>query len=110
MRTVTVIFNDLGELPRAKYAALPAPVYRVAFNDDEVRPRAVTRIWPGTRPGMRMWKSIAITCPEARAAIAAALAQIATPAPIKPRDPAAADKPYAALERLARIQPHKETA
>ena len=108
MRTVTVIFNDLGELPRAKYAALPAPVYRVAFDGDAGRPRAVTRIWPGTRK----WKGIAITSPEARAAIAAALAQIATPAPasIKPRDPAAADKPYAALERLARIQPQKETA
>ena len=106
MRTVTVILNDLGDLPRAKYAALPAPVYRVAFNDGAGRPRAVTRIWPGTRK----WKGIAITSPEARAAIAAALAQIATPAPIKPRDPAAEDKPYAALERLARIQPQKETA
>ena len=107
MRTLTVTLNDLGELPRAKYAALPALVYRVAFRDDSDRAMSVMRLRPG-----KSAKAQAITCPEARAAIAAALAQIATPAPasIKPRDPAAADKPYSALERLARIQPQKELA
>ena len=97
MRTIEVELKHAGTLYRA--------IYRVAFRDDSARAMSVMRLRPGKSP-----KAQAITCPEARAAIAAALAQIATPAPIKPRDPAAADKPYAALERLARIQPQKELA
>ena len=97
MRTIEVELKPAGTLYRARY--------RVAFRDDSDRAMSVMRLRPG-----KSAKAQAITSPEARAAIAAALAQIATPAPIKPRDPAAEDKPYAALERLARIQPHKETA
>jgi hypothetical protein len=43
MRTVTVTLNDLGDLPRARYAALLSPVYRIAFDGETGRPRAVTR-------------------------------------------------------------------
>jgi hypothetical protein len=99
MRTVEVELQHAGTLYRARY--------RVSFRDDSDKAMAVMRLCAGKSP-----KAQAISCPEARAAVSAALAQLPAkaPKPVTRRDPSAADKPYAALEALARAPRQKETA
>jgi hypothetical protein len=99
MRTVEVELKHAGTLYRARY--------RVSFRDDSDKAMAVMRLRPGKSP-----KAQAISCPEARAAIGAALAQLPakTPKTVTRRDPSAADKPYAALAALARAPRQREVA
>ena len=99
MRTIEVELKHAGTLYRARY--------RVSFRDDGDKPMAVMRLRIGKSP-----RAQAITCHEARAAIAAAIAQLPAkaPAPTRPRDRTMADRPYAALEALARSPRQKETA
>lgn len=61
MRRTEVTLPAIGHSPGGRY--------RVAFQDDADRAMAVTRVRDG-----RQARAIAITSPEARAAIAAALA------------------------------------
>ena len=99
MRTVTVDLIRPGALARVTYC--------VSFRDDSDKAMAVMRLRIGKGP-----KAQAISCPEARAAVSAALAQLPAkaPKPVTRRDPSAADEPYAALEALARSPRQKETA
>lgn len=71
MRTVTVDLVPAGALARA--------TYRVSFRDDGDKAMAVMRLRAGKNP-----KAHAITCPEARAAVAAAVALL-PPRPVSKR-------------------------
>lgn len=71
MRTVEVELKHAGTLHRARY--------RVSFRDDSDKAMAVMRLRAGKSP-----KAQAITCPEARDAIAVAVAML-PPRPVAKR-------------------------